>query len=642
MKNSRLFALIVALMTLLSGMALQAQEGSAGTYEETSCAFDIPAGYVEGTDITCGYVTVPEVHSAPDGATIRIAVAVFNSPAANPADDPLVMTQGGPGGSTLTLFGELLPAVTDFYRQERDVILIEQRGTLFSEPSLTCPELTDRGIELLNQDISAEESLAIQIEVVNACRTRLIDEGVNFDAFDSIENAADVPLIVDALGYTGEYNFYGVSYGAMLGQHLLRDQGDRLRAVVLDAVAPLNQNFMREVPTTAQRVFDEMFIACAASAECSVAFPDLESDFYTLIDTLNENPATVTISDPDLEDVTYEALITGDAMVNIIFSAMYSFPLQMPGYIDAMANGNFSWFELIGGALAIDRTNAIAMQYAVLCAEDGLDYTSDDVSSDGVDARVFAASALAWQDYPNQCEDWNVEQIGDFADEPVATDIPVLALSGQFDPITPPSYADVALVEMTNAYSYTFPGSGHGAIFGISPCPLTIMAEFLGDPTQEPDASCIDTMTVDFTILVANPAETFNIPIPAGWTDNTNDMFNLFEDPETGSLIYGVSTGADADIEVGINEALVITQGEDFAVPLVQSDEILPGYYQYIYFDGELLTIVVATQNNDATVQANVVIVTDQAGLQAIQSVLNPVVFGLQFVNGGVAAPPTP
>lgn len=639
MRNYRLFMLVAVLVIALSGLALQAQDTPTGTFEEAECPFEIAEGLVEGMDITCGYVTVPEVHSEPDGATIRLAVAVFNSPASNPAPDPLVMTQGGPGGSTLTLFGEQVPGVADFYRQERDVILIEQRGTLYSEPSLTCPELTELGIEQLDEDISVDEALAQQNDALEECRNRLADEGVNFDAFDSVENAADIPVVVSALGYEGDYNFYGVSYGALLGQHLLRDQGDRLRAVILDAVAPTNVNFMPDVPVNAQRVFDEMFAACAASPDCAEAFPNLESDFYALIDELNEEPVTVTLTDPDFPEDTYEALVTGDAIVNLIFAAMYSFPLQMPGYIEAMTNDDFGWLETLGGSLAINRTVAQAMQYAVLCAEDGFDY--DEVPSEGVDERVYTASAPPWQAYPEQCAAlFDVEQIGDAADEPVTTDVPVLAMSGQLDPITPPSYADAAIVNMSTVYNYTFPGYGHGAVFGSAICPLNIMAQFLADPTQEPDASCIDAMEVNFTILTPNPAGTFSIPIPPGWTDNSNDEFNLFEDPETGSLIYAVSTEADEDIETGINEALAITQGEDFDTQLAQADEILPGYFQYIYFDGTTLTIVVATQNGDATTQANVVIVADQAGLQAIQPVLNPVVFGLQFEDSEAAVVP--
>lgn len=74
----------------------------------------------------------------------------------------------------------------------------------------------------------------------------------------------------------------------------------------------------------------------------------------------------------------------------------------------------------------------------------------------------------------------------------------------------------------------------------------------------------------------------------------------------------------------------------------MQVDEIVPGYFQYVFVDGASLIIVVATQNDDITVQANVVIVADQAGLQAIQPVLNPVVFGLQFSNSDIVVPVTP
>ncbi len=642
MKTFRLFALFALLVMTLSAVAVNAQDMPVGTFEAADCPFEVPEGFVEGRDIDCGYVTVPEFHAEPDGATIRIAVAVFNSVASNPAPDPLVMAQGGPGGSTLDLFGELIPGITDFYRQNRDVVLIEQRGTLYSEPSLTCPELTELGIELLDDDIVIDEAQVLQVEAVDECRVRLIEEGVNFSAFNSVENAADVPLIMDTLGYEGEFNYYGVSYGALLAQHLLRDHPERVRAAVIDAVAATNINFMQEVPTTAQRVFDELFTACAASPDCSTVFPDLEADFYTLIDELNENPVMVTITDPDFEDMTYATIINGDALVTITFAAMYSFPMQMPGYIDSMSNGDFGWLEAIGGQFAINRANAIAMQYAVLCAEDGLDYIAEDVSNEGIDERVFSAIAPSWQVYPAQCESFDVAQIGDFADEPVTTDVPVLALSGNFDPITPPSYADAAIVNMSNVYNYTIPNSGHGAIFGNNPCPLTIMDAFLTDPSQEPDASCIDAIAVNFTILTPNPAGTFDIPVPAGWTDNTNETFNLFEDPETGSLIYAVSTAAVEDIGEGIAEALAITQGEDFALDPVQTGEIVPGYFQYVYVDGANLIIVVSTQNDDLTAQANVIIITDQAGLQVIQPVLNPTVFGLQFANSDAVAPATP
>lgn len=629
----RHYRLIAVFALMLFAVAASAQEETTDAFEAADCPFELAEGFVEGRDVDCGYVTVPEFHAQPDGATIRIAVAIFNSTASTPAADPLVMAQGGPGGSTLDAFGAQLPQLADILRQSRDVVLIEQRGTLYSEPSLTCPELTEFGIESLGDNLSVEESLALQDELLNTCRERLLDEGVNFNAFNSIENAADVPVIMDALGYTGEFNYYGVSYGALLAQHLLRDHPERVRAAVIDAVAPTNINFMTEVPITAQRVFDEMFTGCAASADCSAAYPDLEADFYGLIDELNADPVTVTIADPDLDGVTYEAILDGNDMISVIFASMYSVPMQMPGYIDSMTNGNFTWLEIIGGQLAIDRTSAPAMGFAILCAEDGLDYTAEDITNDGIDPRVFSATAPAWQAYPAQCEAFDVAQIGDFADETVATAIPVLALSGNFDPITPPSYADAAIVNMSNVYNYTFPHSGHGAIFTSDFCALSIMQSFLADPIQEPDVSCIDALAANFSVSVPNPAGTFTIPVPAGWVDNSNEMFNLFEDPETGSLIYAVATAAGEQPDTGIDEALAITQGEDFALNPVQSGEVVPGIFQSVYVDGTNVILVISLQNNDATQQANVVIVADQAGLPIIAPVLDPVLLGVQFTD---------
>ena len=62
-------------------------------------------------------------------------------------------------------------------------------------------------------------------------------QGIDLSAYNSVQNAADVDLIRQALGYD-EYNYYGVSYGTFLGFHLLRDQPEHLRSAILDGVVP--------------------------------------------------------------------------------------------------------------------------------------------------------------------------------------------------------------------------------------------------------------------------------------------------------------------------------------------------------------------------------------------------------------------
>jgi pimeloyl-ACP methyl ester carboxylesterase len=519
MPRMKSFMFIIGLLLITTAPSL-AQDGS--NYEPTNCPFT-PTTAVSPE---CGYVTVPEVHAEPDGDTIRLAVAVYTSTANDPAPDPIVLAQGGPGGSTLQLFGSDLGFIVDFLAQSRDVVLIEQRGTLYSEPSLICDEVFEQSIDLLSVDISFEESFALQLEANAACRDRLESEGVNLDAFDSLENAADVPLVMDALGYTGQFNYYGISYGTMLAQHLMRDHGDRVRAAILDAIVPLDNTFLAQVPQTFQGSMDALFAECAADAVCNITYPDLEADFYALVDQLNAEPTTVTISDPEQPGQTYELFLNGDNLVSLTFSSMYSIGLQMPRNIGNMIQGDFSWIEQIGGFILLDRSVADGMFNSVICAEDGLDYTADDVLLDGVNERLVAVMAPSSLNFPTVCEAWNVEQLGDFADEPITTDIPVLVTSGQFDPITPPSYADPTIINMSNAYSYTFPRVGHGAVVGGGDCALNIMNDFLANPSEVPDTSCIDTP--DFVLpavgevtLVPFTNEDFGVSglIPEGWED---------------------------------------------------------------------------------------------------------------------------
>jgi hypothetical protein len=167
------------------------------SFISSSCDFIVPGG----RDVTCGYLTVPEDRSQPDGREIRLHVAVFTSESGNPAPDPIVYLEGGPGGEPLET---LVFTFEDFfapYLAERDVIIFDQRGTGLSEPSLACPELVDASIEYLDDVLSDEEEAEIYLTAMSACRERLATDGINFTAYNSRENAADLNDLRIALGY---------------------------------------------------------------------------------------------------------------------------------------------------------------------------------------------------------------------------------------------------------------------------------------------------------------------------------------------------------------------------------------------------------------------------------------------------------
>ena len=127
-------------------------------FEQAECMFSVPAGMKEGKDVECGWLTVPEQYENPDGPTIQLAVAILKSRAASPKPDPLVMAQGGPGGSTIDTYSQLIPLDPRLNNLDRDIVLFDQRGTLYSKPSLVCPEYLDMSIATLNENLTREQS----------------------------------------------------------------------------------------------------------------------------------------------------------------------------------------------------------------------------------------------------------------------------------------------------------------------------------------------------------------------------------------------------------------------------------------------------------------------------------------------------
>jgi hypothetical protein len=94
----------------------------------------------------------------------------------------------------------------------------------------------------------------------------------------------------------------------------------------------------------------------------------------------------------------------------------------------------------------------------------------------------------------------------------VVSDIPTLLLSGRFDPITPPTFAETVAATLGRAYVYTFPNTSHGA-FWSSPCANQIIFDFLENPYETPDASCLPDEPTQLDI----PTPQSVIMTPAVW-----------------------------------------------------------------------------------------------------------------------------
>lgn len=303
------FPALAALLAFASPGAAWAQTGAAGGFptEPVPCPTPLQwEGEVEGETYDCGVVTVPENHEEPGGRTLELIYLRLRSTTLSPMPDPMVYLSGGPGGSALhevetnkILFDNMQPT-----RARRDVIFYDQRGTGHSQILACGPFNAALGvvgelypqIDLSQLDANAGEGKEMMLSLA-LCAAGYQSEGIDLAQYNSISSAQDIAAIVQALGYEGDYNLYGTSYGTQLALNALRSTPDAIRAVVVDGtVSPA-------MPATAQTHakikdhYDTIFRECAANAFCGETFPDLKNRFIAVLSDLEDNPL---VFDPPL------------------------------------------------------------------------------------------------------------------------------------------------------------------------------------------------------------------------------------------------------------------------------------------------------------------------------------------------------
>jgi pimeloyl-ACP methyl ester carboxylesterase len=481
------FVMISPLILLTNG-SLNGASSQVSQFSEAPCMFKVPAGLTEGSDLICGYLTVPENHSDPNGPKIRLAVATIRSNSLNYQPDPLIMAQGGPGGSTIETYIQRL-AFGSRLRSNRDIVLLEQRGTLHSEPALTCKELDQLTLDTLDKELSEEELAQMNLVAIQKCHDRLVGENIDLSAFDSLENADDIEDLRIAMGYD-QINLYGVSYGTLLALHYMRRHPQHLRSVILDGVVPPQTNFILNSTKTIDDSLNHLFSACSATPDCNRTYPDLENVFFEQIKKLNEKPATTPMKDPD-SGKTYNAVIDGDSFLNGISQMLYATSILpgIPKMIYDAKQGNLEYFGRVSSLFIFDRTLAYGMYYSVLCAEDA-DFTPGQQTLEGVDPVVRDILQRGPSDFLNACSEWNVKPLDDSVDLPVSSEVPTLLLSGAFDPVTPSTYALTVDQTLPNSYAFTIPNGGHGQAFE-GECQDNIILAFLDDPSKQPESNCL-------------------------------------------------------------------------------------------------------------------------------------------------------
>jgi pimeloyl-ACP methyl ester carboxylesterase len=435
-------------------------------------------GYDTPIDAYCGTLKVYENRATKQGRQIDLNIVVLPAISSDAKADPLFFLAGGPGQGAAKL-AKVVREIFQRVQTDRDIVLVDQRGTGKSNP-----------LDCINDDDSLQglmETNEQTIAKLKACQAKYDADLTLYTTPIAMDDLDDVRAY---LGYD-KINVYGGSYGTRAALVYMRQHGDRVRTAILDGVAPPNMRLPLYFPRDTQRAFELLAKDCAADEGCNKAYPNLLERMRALIDRLDKNPPTVTVTHPrtgERADVRIDARV----LANVIVSTLYS-PIMatlVPAIVAAAEKNDFqSMLALAGMGGAGDEPNmSIGMQLSVICAEDAPKNTPDDLQK-GSESTLFGKYVMSIQQ--QACAFWPRGTVDDSFYEPVKSDIPTLVLSGEVDPVTPPTWGEQTAATLSQSKHIVIAGTGHTA--GSTGCGQRLIREFIEEgSTADLDTSCVD------------------------------------------------------------------------------------------------------------------------------------------------------
>jgi pimeloyl-ACP methyl ester carboxylesterase len=603
-----------------------AQEGFTPTFIEADCPMPAPSGYVAGENLICGYVDVPELHSDPTGKTIRLTVTVIKSE--GDAPDPLVMFNGGPGSDILNFLSVMTLESGASITAERDVVLMSERGSIGASPELVCPELVIVAEE--NFGVPLDEINALNLEAYTACHDRFVAEGVNFNAYNNPERAADVPMVMEALDYD-TYNLWGVSGGGIMSLTVLRDHPEGVRTVMIDSAAFPTASIgyvFYNIYDVVSNAYRRMFEACATDPICNEAYPDLETTFWGMVDQLNAQPVPVQITNPYTGE-EIEWMLDGNTIVSLLGNEMANVEI-LPSVITTLASGDYDYvIDRIPNLYAADLGYADALYESVVCSEIS-DLTQENASTAQSYPQVVEALRAQVQFHIDLCAQWGVDAVPE--GDVIVSDTPILIMEGRFDSNKPPELGEVVAQDFSNSTLVMFDATAHG-VFGA--CSLDLMGQFMNDPSQALDTSCVPTETVfampgtgELTFTEATLDELgVQVLLPDGWQESDAGVYT---NPLDGSILVVIALPVE-----NIDEAVDAFEAAAGLPNLDKLGDVPVGertWAIYQAIDGETGTMLAAISHNGSTYFLGLQTAASQ--LEALtDSILRPMAESLIFVE---------
>jgi pimeloyl-ACP methyl ester carboxylesterase len=411
-----------------------------------------------GAGARCGIVSVPENHARPRGRKIPLNVIVLPATgkvlAAKRAQYDL---EGGPGFAATDFLG-FYAGEGAAYREHRDIVLADMRGTGGSNP-LRCAgieELQNRDpwAPLYPPDLVAE--CAAQLSVAN-----------DPTAYSTAAAARDIDLVRRALGYDA-LDLVAVSYGTTLALRYLADFPRAVHSAALMSTVPASRTPPRSHAPAAERALLQLALDCRSDAACREKSGDMHANLIAAVKQLPQDRPSI-----------------GEVFMEKVRTKLYApeSARRLPALLARAARGDFDGFLARGG-----RGFADGLYLSITCAES---LARMDVPAATAESADTGFGAYRLERQRDACARWPAAKADPHLFDQPASKVPVLFIGGARDPVSPAEWGVETARAFARGKSVTVAAGAH-VLDGLSGLDTCLDAKII-ELFDTGDAGAIDT-----------------------------------------------------------------------------------------------------------------------------------------------------
>jgi pimeloyl-ACP methyl ester carboxylesterase len=423
----------------------------------------------------CGTFEVYENRATKKGRTITLKIVLLPATSDKREPDPFVYFAGGPGSAATEDAVGLAKAFPQILAHH-DMLFVDQRGTGGSHP-LDCKFYDDA-------DLQSYLGYFFPIEDVRKCREQL-EPNSDLKQYVTTIAADDMDEVRAALGYE-RLNLFGGSYGTRAALTYLKRHPKHVRTATLQGVSPADHFMPGDFPVQTERALQGVLAECLADKVCGEAFPNIKEEAKAVLAQLIKGPVEVEIQKPNSTEQV-KVKLSRDLVAEAIRYMLYS-PVpasRVPLILHLAAQGNYAPLArtAIQYRQRLVATGSNGMYLSITCAED-LPWIKPGEGERMAENTFLGDYRLRQQ--REACVLWPRAEIDPDYTLPVKSDVPVLILTGEWDPVTPPSNAERVAQTLTNSLNIVVPHGAHGlgGLEGMD-CIDNLIVEFIEKGTTK-------------------------------------------------------------------------------------------------------------------------------------------------------------